>query len=295
MRSLFIDVPSKINLFLGVGGVRPDGYHSVRTVVHTLELSDRVVLTPADHLSVSCDPDLGIPASENLAYRAAEEFSAVFGTDVLLDIRVTKRIPSGAGLGGGSADAAGVLTGLAYWADLPLDDSRLMRAARLIGADVPFLLRGGAALMAGRGDALTRSMKPIRVPVVLVKPNEPVATAQAYRAFDVAPLPTGDLRGVTEALRFQDVAALGASLANNMTAASSSLVPEIGEVLSWLGTQSGVLGAAMAGSGSAVFGLCTDRASARDTASAGHAKGWWSAVTETSDRGPVITEGDEVA
>jgi 4-diphosphocytidyl-2-C-methyl-D-erythritol kinase len=293
MRSLFIDVPSKINLFLGVGEVRPDGYHSVRTVMHTLALSDRVVLTPADHLSVSCEPDLGIPAAENLAYRAAEQFSSLFGTDVLLDIHVTKRVPLGAGLGGGSADAAGVLAGLAYWADLPLDDSRLARVARAVGADVPFLLRGGAALMTGRGDELVRPMKPIRVPVVLVKPRDSVATAAAYRAFDAAPLPAGDLREVTGALRFQDAAALGASLINNMTAASTSLVPEIGQILRWLKGRDGILGAAMAGSGSAVFGLCADLATAKSAVAAGHDNGWWSQATETGDHGPVIVEGDE--
>ena len=106
MRSLTVMAPAKVNLFLGVGPLRPDGYHSVQTVLHTLALSDTVRLTPADELTVTCDPDLGIPAENNLAYRAARGFSAAFGVDVLLDIHVDKRIPSGAGLGGGSSDAA---------------------------------------------------------------------------------------------------------------------------------------------------------------------------------------------
>ena len=295
MQSLVLSAPAKVNLFLRVGALRSDGYHSVQTVMHTLSLADTVVLTPADDLTVSCDVDLGIPASENLVCRAAKAFSVAFEVDVMLDIRVTKRIPSGAGLGGGSSDAAAVLVALAHWARLPLDDARLLRVARGLGADVPFFLEGGAALMSGRGDELTRRLKPIHADMVLVKPAASVPTGEAYRAFDAAPTTGGEARHVADALRAQDVSALGTALANNMTPASSSLVPDIAEALAWLSSEQGVLGAAMAGSGSAVFAICADPSAAQRLARLGGERGWWSAACETSPHGATIIREDELA
>jgi 4-diphosphocytidyl-2-C-methyl-D-erythritol kinase len=295
MRSLSINAPAKVNLFLGVGAIRSDGYHSVQTVLHTLELSDTVLLSPADTLTLSCDPDVGVPAEDNLAYRAALGFSRQFEIEVLLDIHVVKRIPWGAGLGGGSSDAAAVLAGLAFWAGLPLQDERLLQVARSLGADVPFLLAGGAALMDGRGDELVRRVEPLEVPVVLVKPDAAVPTVAAYAAFDAAPQPSGDSRTVLDALRSQDAASLGAALANNLTDASCQLVPQIGEAISWLRAESDVLGVAMAGSGSSVFALCAQPSVAQRLAQEASERGWWAVATKTSPRGASITLGDELA
>jgi 4-diphosphocytidyl-2-C-methyl-D-erythritol kinase len=253
-------------------------------------LADTVTLTPADHLTVACTPDLAIRAQDNLAYRAAASFSTAYDVDVLLDIHVTKRIPSGAGLGGGSSDAAAVLVGLAHWAGLPLDERRLVLIARALGADVPFFLRGGAALMAGRGDEFVRSLPALTFPVALVKPPTPVGTADAYRAFDAAPQAVGEVRGVADALRFRDVSALAASVANNMTPASASLVPQIAEARAWLLGEPGVLGAQMAGSGSAVFAICASDADCERIASAARDRGWWGAATRGSADGAVVTE-----
>jgi 4-diphosphocytidyl-2-C-methyl-D-erythritol kinase len=295
MRSLSINAPAKVNLFLGVGAIRPDGYHSVETVLHTLELSDTVSLSPADALTLSCDPNVGVPAEDNLAYRAAQEFARQFEIEVLLDIRVVKRIPWGAGLGGGSSDAAAVLVGLAYWAGLPLEDERLLSVARLLGADVPFLLAGGAAHMDGRGDQLVQRAEPFEAPVVLVKPAAVVPTAAAYAAFDAAPRPSGDSRGVLDALRSQDAALLGAALANNMTDASCQLVPQIGEAISWLHAENDVLGVAMAGSGSAVFALCAEPCTTQRLAEEASQRGWWATATRLNPHGASITLGDEFA
>jgi 4-diphosphocytidyl-2-C-methyl-D-erythritol kinase len=291
MRSLTITAPAKVNLFLGVGAVRADGYHAVTTVMHALELADTVRLTPADDLTLSCDADLGIPAEKNLAYRAACEFAAAFDVDVLLDIEVRKAIPSGAGLGGGSSDAAAVLAGLAHWAGLPHDHARLQGVARSLGADCAFLLADGPALMAERGDAVLRLLTPISGSVVVVKPPQSVPTADAYRAFDLAPAPAGDVGAVTQALDSGDAVALASAFSNNMTAASTGLVPAIGEVRSWLAEQGTVTGTLMAGSGSAVFALCADEQAARRIASAAEARGWWAAATALSPTGArVIAE-----
>ena len=293
MRSLTVIAPAKVNLFLGVGALRPDGYHAVTTVMHALELADTVRLTPADDLTLSCDTDLGISAENNLAYRAACEFSEAFGVDVLLEIDVRKRIPSGAGLGGGSSDAAAVLAGLAHWAGLPREHERLQRVARSLGADCAFLLAEGPALMGGRGDAVVRLLKPIVASVVVVKPPESVCTADAYRAFDAASVPAGDVRQVADALRSADLGALGAGLANNMTAASAGMVPAIGEALAWLGDQPGVAGALMAGSGSAVFALCARAEDARRVATDAEARGWWAVATTTRPAGVHVIDEEE--
>jgi 4-diphosphocytidyl-2-C-methyl-D-erythritol kinase len=109
MSELVAIAPAKVNLYLGVGSLRQDGYHEVTTVMHALELADVLRIRSADELTVTSDRDLGIPMHENLAFRAARAFSATFEVDVLVDIAIEKHVPAGAGLGGGSSDAAAVL------------------------------------------------------------------------------------------------------------------------------------------------------------------------------------------
>ena len=113
VREIVVTAPAKVNLHLGIGGVRPDGFHDVTTVLHTLEFADTLRLTPSESFTLTCDTDLGIPAEQNLALRAARLFSAQYREPAGVAIELTKRIPAGAGLGGGSSDAAAVLAGLA--------------------------------------------------------------------------------------------------------------------------------------------------------------------------------------
>ena len=293
MRALAIAAPAKVNLFLGVGRPRADGYHAVTTVVQALELADAVRLTPSDALTLTCDMNLGISPEDNLAYRAAQLFARVYDVDVLVDIELTKLIPPGAGLAGGSADAAAVLAGLAYWADLPLDDPGLLEVARSLGADCAFALVGGAALMGGRGDELVRRLPSIEAHVALLMPPSRVATADAYRAFDAAPLPIGEDRPVIDALLSGDIRKLSAGIANNMTGVSSGLVPDISNALELLCARKGVLGAMMAGSGSAVFALCEDAASAQAISDASWPEGWWSVATSTRTSGVIVVDEEE--
>ncbi len=296
MRAVRVLAPAKINPFLGVRAkLRPDGYHGVITVMHALSLHDTVSIVPAEGLTVVTSVDLGIPAEKNLAHRAATAFATTFRVPAGAVIEIEKRIPSGAGLGGGSSDAAAVLLGLAYLHDIAPGDARLVAIARELGADCPFFLHGGAAVMRERGDRVARTLPAITADVVLVKPAEPVATAEAYRAFDQAPPPMGDIRLVTDALCFRDLPALAAGLSNNLTPISSALVPPIADALAWVRASEGVLGAEMAGSGSAVFGLCEDAESARTIADAARERGWWGIATTTSTYGARMLddEGDE--
>lgn len=287
---LRILAPAKVNLHLAVGEAGTDGYHPVDTVLHALELDDTVEITDGVPFSFSCTPDLGLPAEENLAMRAARAMSVRFGRSLDMAITVAKRIPAGAGLGGASSDAAAVIGGIAdLWA-LEGAETELHEVARSLGADVPFFLEGGAALFGGRGDVFRRRLRPLDAPVVVVKPHEPVLTAQAYAAFDALSMPgVPSADALVEALEDGDPASVAAHLYNAMTPASIAFVPAIAGALRLVAESHGVLGSAMAGSGSAVFGICADGASAASCAATARAAGFWAVATQLSPSGCVVS------
>jgi 4-diphosphocytidyl-2-C-methyl-D-erythritol kinase len=289
--TLVIRAPAKVNLHLAVGPTRPDGYHELVTVFQSLELSDVITLTSGSP-SFSCTPDLGLPPHENLAHRAALAMAERFGRPLGVSVRIEKSIPSGAGLGGASTDAAGVVCGLAEWWGIPRTDTAVVEVARSLGADVPFFLEGGAALYTGRGDVLERRLRSLDAPIVLVKPPLPVSTAAAYIAFDRRPVPMGPYPApLLDALSAADVDGVAAALHNTMTHASIELVPQVGEALALVTAAPGVLGAAVAGSGSTVFGICADADATTALAGRARAAGYWSVATRSAVHGCVV-EGE---
>lgn len=272
--------PAKLTLYLAVGQTRPDGYHALTVVFCALEDGDIVHVEPAPSLSVACEPGVGVAEQDNLAWRAAVAMGDAFGRLPDFAIRIEKRVPAGGGLGGGSGDAAAVIASIAASWGVDRDDPRLEAAARTVGADVSFPLRGGCAVYAGRGDALKRTLPVPPIHLAVVSAGEPVSTAAAYAAFDEQPrLAAPGPRGVTDALVFRDPAALGAALFNNMTAAACGLAPSVAETLAFVGSTEGCLGAAVAGSGSSVFGVFAELATAQAAAQAAAARGWWSLAT----------------
>ncbi len=283
-----LSAPAKVNLYLGVGARRADGYHDVETVLQTLSLSDTVVIEPAGGLSVACDTDLGLPAEENLAYRAALALAGTLGRVPRARISLTKRIPAGGGLGGASSDAAAVLVGLArLWGYTDSSEDGAMNAvlhevAASLGADVPFFLGGGTALFGGRGDVLASCYATPHLNIALIKPDEPVPTGAAYAAFDrlLLPAPPGP-GAVADACATGDAWGVARVLYNNMTEASVSLVPAVGDVLCWSGRAEGVLGTAVAGSGSTVFAVCESGSAALEVAEEARCRGWWAEVAES--------------
>lgn len=293
MRAVTLLAPAKVNLYLGVGAVRLDGYHDVVTVLQTLEFGDVVRILPADELVVTTSVDLGISERDNIAYRAALAFADEFSVPPRAVIEIEKRVPAGAGLAGGSSDAAAVIVGLARIHGVDPRSERCAAVARGLGADCAFFLTGGAALMTDRGDTLEASLPALFVHVVLVKPPEPVPTAAVYAQFDLAPPPASGEHRVVEALNTGDLRLLANSLGNNLTAASANLVPEVIDALAWVGGQPGVLGAAMAGSGSATFALCEDADAAVLAAEGAREHGWWATATTTRPTGVEITDEDE--
>lgn len=277
---------AKVNLDLRILGVRADGYHDLRTVFQSLALSDELTLSTTRGLfAITCD-DPSVPTDRrNLVWKAA---SLLWRTarggrgeprGVTVDLR--KRIPSEAGLGGGSADAAVTLIGLNRLWKLGLDAPTLSRLGATIGADVPFFLVGGTALGLGRGDDIYPLADLSRVHVVLIRPGFGVSTAEAYGWYDEEPR-----RGRKEPARRPTPAgwpAWAASLRNDLEPPVVRHHPTIGRIRQSL-LDAGAVVAAMSGSGSAVFGLFERADAARRTARDLARPGWKVVVTRTLTR-----------
>ncbi len=276
---------AKINLVLAVGGLRPDGYHEVETVLQQLELHDRLELRQAEQFTLYTDSAEVPHGPGNLVWEAAvllrERFRCPFGAD----IRLYKSIPVAAGLGGGSADAAATLVGLNELWNLNLDLETLLGLAAELGSDVPFFLVGPTALARGRGEILAPLPPAPEMGVVLVTPAFGVRAAEAYAHFDR--LPGGappDLTPVLRALTEKDRYAVAQGLFNGLEAAVFDLYPEVRALKKELGKEEGVLGALVSGSGPTVFGLTADVEQAEVVAARLRSRGLPARATKT--RGP---------
>ena len=256
-----IAAPAKVNLRLRVLGRRGDGYHDIDTLFQAIDLADEVSVRVGEvgiRLDVS-GADVG-PTEENLAYRAAVRFSAVFSFALGVDIELTKRVPAGAGLGGGSSDAAAVLRCLAALTGVREDDPRLAQAAVDLGSDVPFFL-GPTPLAWGRGRGERLEFLPA-LPVadlVVVSPPVHVSTAAAYAALATVRASRVPEAAVAPSVRGWDDIARHAE--NDFQAVIVGQHPEVARALAALdsGGASFVL---MSGSGSSVFGRFADAGAA---------------------------------
>jgi len=182
--TLRLTIPAKVNLYLEVGARRRDGFHDLETVFHTVGLYDTLELRSADALTLQTS-GIRVPAgSANLVMRAAAGLRSATGCRKGAAMRLTKRIPTGAGLGGGSADAAAALLGLCRLWHLRIPHVSLLRIAAALGSDVPFFLRGGSAIGSGRGERLKAIPSNLDGGVVIVKPRFGMPTAAAYAALD---------------------------------------------------------------------------------------------------------------
>jgi 4-diphosphocytidyl-2-C-methyl-D-erythritol kinase len=286
MRSVSLPSFAKINLDLRILGTRPDGYHDLRTVFQSLTVFDSVTVTARrGPLAVTCDePDIPTDQS-NLVWKAASLLHRVATgkssapRDIAIDLR--KRIPSEAGLGGGSSNAAMTLLALNKLWKLDLDRLTLARVAARLGADVPYFLVGGTALGLGRGDDIYPLADLPPVHVVILRPGFGVATSDAYQWFDEE-----SRRAVREPAPRPiplDWPAWSATLRNDLEAPVVRHHPAIGRIRQSL-LDAGAAFAAMSGSGSAVFGLFERGDAARRTANDLARPGWLSLHTRTMTR-----------
>ncbi len=199
-KSLTVNAYAKVNLTLEVLGRRPDGYHEIVSVMQTVDLHDVLELTPADGVTLECDrPGLGTP--DNLALRAAAALRTVAGVRDGVHIELRKAIPVAAGLGGGSSDAAAALLGLSRLWGLGMSVGDLTPLAASLGSDVPFFLRGGTAMVQGRGERV-RPLPGINLQwLLIVTPaiEVPKKTASLYSALPPSSYTAGHLTRKLEA------------------------------------------------------------------------------------------------
>ncbi len=278
LRSVTVRAPAKINLHLGVGAPREDGFHPLDTVFQAVGIYDdvrasdgrgEVVIEPADYLSSVMLPG---PADNIVAHaaRLLAEASPGAGPEGV-DLAVEKRIPVAGGMAGGSADAAATLVALDRLWDLHTDDASLLLLASRLGSDVPFALMGGTAHGTGRGEVLHQLRDPWTWWWVVVPSTQGLSTPTVYRRFDElrpdAPAqPAGSAR-VVSALASGVPTLLAAALHNDLQPAALDLRPELGDLIA-RGEALGALRGLVSGSGPTVVLLCESGASARAVAEA---------------------------
>ena len=257
-----VEARAKINLTLDILGMRQDKFHAVETIMQTVDLYDTVELERTDgEITLAVDnPDVP-EGKENLAWQAAAYMKKRHLTDKQgVSIKIAKRIPMGAGLGGGSADAAAVIRGINELYGLNLSGAKLCRRGAKIGSDVPFCVHGGTALGTGRGEILTELPPLGKLYVVIAKPDFSVSTAWAYGQFDKIKTDLRvDTRSVEACLFAHDAVGVAKLLGNVLEIPIVAEYPQI-KKLKEIMLSCGALGALMSGSGSAVYALVKTKA-----------------------------------
>ena len=274
-----IHAPAKLNLNLRITGRRDDGYHLLDSVVVFTDFGDWIELEPAQEDSVAVIGNFAssVDAGENnICFRALAAFRDHGGVASCHSITIDKRIPVGAGLGGGSSDAAVILRYLNRISHAPLANSRLAEAALSIGADVPVCLAGKAQRVRGIGDMLTPVNPVPHGHLVLAGTDAMLPTTEVFRSLresgskGAAPLRSSEISGP-----IADIIAAG----NDLQAAAMSLSPNITRVLDRLHNGNGVIAAQMSGSGSACFGLFENGDDAATAAETLANDGIWAVAT----------------
>ncbi len=249
---------AKLNLTLDVLGKREDGYHDLESVMQQITLCDEIELDveTGEDWKLLCEVE-GVPLdSTNLAWKAAGVFYREMGKDPQgITIRIEKRIPSQAGLAGGSADAAAVLLALNEHEGKPFSQKELMKLGEKIGSDVPFCIFGGTALVKGRGEEVEQIAPMPQCFYCVAMPEFSVSTKELYEKADQAEsLYHPNTEAMRKALVKGDLVEAAGCIGNTMELLVSCEHPEIDEIKSVM-LDSGALGTAMTGSGSAVFGV----------------------------------------
>lgn len=263
MKTVTLKAPAKVNYRLDVLRRRPDGYHDLRMIMQRFDLCDEVTLalTESPGIRVVCGRE-GVPdGPDNIAWRAADALLPMATTPSGVEIRIDKRIPVAAGLGGGSSDCAAVLMGLNQLLGLDLSDERLMEIGVKLGADVPFFIFKRTALAEGVGDRLTAIEGVPAAWLVVVNPNIHVSTAWVYQNLQLTNRPPHSKIPSF----FATVAEICAVLGNDLEAVTIERFPVIAEIKERL-RGLGAAGVLMSGSGPTVFGVFEDEGAARQAA-----------------------------
>jgi 4-diphosphocytidyl-2-C-methyl-D-erythritol kinase len=285
MRRIHIEAHAKVNLGLSVTGARPDGYHDIETLFQTISLSDTVFLEASKAgIGLSCE-GIQVPGGpSNLAWQAATLLTRELAAPAM-SITLFKRIPVGAGLGGGSADAAAVLMGGRALFDLEASDTKLMSLALEIGSDVPFLLRGGTARGVGRGEILEPVAPLSGFCLLLVTPAFKVRAEDAYARVRIGLTRDASYTKLnSSAIREGELGSLVTAFRNDLEPGVVACYPEVGAVKQAL-LDAGVQAAVMSGSGPTVIGLVRSSEEATSLLPRLGGHGWQIHIVEPIDSG----------
>lgn len=256
---------AKINLYLSILGRRQDNFHTIQTIFEKIDLCDKIVLSSRQDKNIRIISDSkDIPLdSRNLAFRSAQLLKDNFKLNKGVNIKITKRIPIGAGLGGGSSNAATVLSGLNKLWGLKLSQSKLAALGSKIGSDVPFFLyKYPFALGTSRGDRIKPLIKLNKVKLwhILVVPKVIVSTPEIYKKWDNLGLTRRrhDVKILTLGLQKSDISLVAKALVNSLEEVTAKLYPEVRDIKDRLKSL-GLEATMMSGSGPAVFSLISSR------------------------------------
>lgn len=259
MDKISIPAPAKINLILNVLDKRSDGYHELETIMHQISLIDIIhIELKEESITVESNSSLIPNGEDNLAWKAAALFMAEAGIKAGVKIFIEKNIPVGAGLAGGSTDAAAVLLGLNSLFCLEFSTPFLEDMGAVIGSDVPFCLSRGTTLARGRGELLTSVAKGPRLNLVIVVPDFQISTAEVYSDYKLENgYHLADTDAFIKAWENCDIISIASHLGNGLETVSTQKHVEINIIKDDL-KRLGAVNALMSGSGPAVFGIFPD-------------------------------------
>jgi len=255
-----LKAPAKINLFLEILGKRNDGYHEIETIMQEIDLADNLQFEEIQEgVKLECS-DKNIPLNQdNLVCKAANLILKECGIKKGVLINLEKKIPVGAGLGGGSSDAAATLKALNLLWNVGLSDGELMGFAAKLGSDIPFFIKGGTSLCGGRGEKISPVEVRSKMHYLVLFPHVHISTETIYKNLKIdLTKKRKDVSFFLDALKFSEVAGIGKLLFNRLEEVVFTTYPDLLKVQSSL-KNFDFCGLSISGSGSAFFGLCNDR------------------------------------
>lgn len=260
-----VAAPAKINLFLEVLGKRPDGYHEIETVMQEISLFDYIYIENYDKdIEFTCSNPRLTPGEDNLVLKAVRLLQKESGIFRGVKIHLDKRIPIGAGLGGGSSDAVATLVGLNKLWQIGYDEKKLMSLAGKLGSDTPFFVMGNTALCKGRGEVVAPYFLKVKYNYIVIYPKFEVSTKMVYNNFKISL--TRNLKDVSfflQLLSSGNPEKLGSCLHNRLEEVVFRLYPDLEKIKKTLATFN-FCGVLLSGSGSALYGLCKEKNNTRE-------------------------------
>lgn len=288
---LTIKAPAKINWFLKVIGLRGDGFHEIQSLIQKITLFDALTITPSKDLTLRTDTS--IPVEQNLVYKAAVLLKEKYGVKTGAVIQLNKNIPIGAGLGGGSSDAAAALRGLNKLWSLGLSVEELCEIAEQLGSDVPFFLHGALSFVHGRGEKIIPRVAVKALNILLVKPSFTVSTAWVYKELSAQNFKLNSSLSLkltrktdkvdnTEhfirRIERADISDIAGAIPNDLESVTTNRYPVIAEIKERL-LKHGAKFSLMSGSGPTVFGVFDSLKKAEDASQSFN--DLWTAVVQT--------------